>query len=147
MAEPIGVQVVFDAASPAALADFWAFALGYRLQDPPPGYDDWQQLLAASGVPEERWDDANAIVPMEGNAGPRVFFQKVPESKERKNRLHLDVKVGRGIEDEEQRWSLVLAHVDALQVRGANVVDERTGQWGEHWIVMTDPEGNEFCVT
>jgi hypothetical protein len=147
MDEPIGVQIVMDAAGPGSQAEFWAFALGYRLQDPPPGYETWQDLLAASGVPEERWDDASAIVPAEGNAGPRVFFQKVPEPKERKNRVHLDVQVGRGIDDEEQRWTVVLGHVEALKLQGASVVDERTGQWGERWMVMTDPEGNEFCVS
>ena len=137
------VQVVIDAASPARLADFWAAALGYRLQEPPPGFDTWQDLLRSSGVPEEHWDDASAIV----GPGPRVFFQKVPEPKERKNRVHLDVQVGRGVEDGDERWAVVLAHVDTLRDKGATVLDERKGQWGERWMVLADPEGNEFCVS
>ncbi len=147
MDDPIGIQVVIDAASPAALAEFWAVALGYRLQDPPPGYDTWPDFLAASGVPEANWDDASAIVPSEDGEGPRVFFQKVPEPKQAKNRVHLDVKVARGTEDDEQRWIAVRAHVRALTELGATEVGERTGQWGERWVVMVDPEGNEFCVT
>ena len=137
------VQVVIDAASPARLADFWAAALGYRLQEPPPGFDTWQDLLKSSGVPEDHWDDASAIV----GPGPRVFFQKVPEPKERKNRVHLDVQVGRGIEDSDERWAVVLRHVDTLRDKGATVIDERKGQWGERWMVLADPEGNEFCVS
>jgi len=147
MDEPVGIQIVIDAASPAALADFWAVALGYRVQEPPSGFASWPDFLASSGVPEESWDDASAIVPANGADGPRVFIQKVPERKTVKNRLHLDVKVGRDIEDDGQRWAAVLSHVEALRHEGANVVGERTGQWGERWIVMTDPEGNEFCVT
>jgi hypothetical protein len=147
MGEPVGIQIVIDAASPAALADFWAVALGYRVQDPPSGYASWPEFLSSSGVPEESWDDASAIVPANGADGPRVFIQKVPERKTVKNRLHLDVKVGRGIEDDGQHWAAVLAHVEALRLRGATVIGERTGQWGERWIVMTDPEGNEFCVS
>ena len=147
MDEPIGVQIVIDAAGPAALADFWAVALGYRVQDPPSGYETWPEFLAASGVPEASWDDASAVVPADGRDGPRLFIQKVPERKTVKNRVHLDVKVGRGIADDDERWAAVLAHVEVLRLKGASVVDERAGQWGEHWVVMTDPEGNEFCVT
>jgi len=143
MDEPTVVQVVIDAGSPALLADFWAVALGYRLQEPPPGFATWEDLLRSSGVPEEHWDDASAIV----GAGPRVFFQKVPEPKERKNRVHLDVQVGRGIEDADERWSVVLAHVELLRAKGATAIEERTGQWGERWMVLADPEGNEFCVS
>lgn len=56
------VQVTFDCADPAALADFWAQVLGYRLQDPPPGFDSWEAALEALGVPPENRNDASAIV-------------------------------------------------------------------------------------
>jgi hypothetical protein len=49
------VQITFDCADPAALAAFWANALGYRLQDPPKGYESWAQALEAMGVPPERY--------------------------------------------------------------------------------------------
>ncbi len=142
----VQVQVVIDANAPGALAQFWAVALGYKVQDPPPGFDSWPDALTAWGMPEEQWDDASAIVPLSGT-GPRVFFQKVPERKTGKNRLHLDVGVGRGIADPEQRWARVLERVDLLVEQGAAVVDERRHEAiGDHWMVMTDPEGNEFCV-
>lgn len=144
-AATLAVQVVVDAAHPGALSTFWATALGYRLDDPPPGFPDWVSALRASGLPEERWDDASAVVPATGT-GPRIFFQKVPEGKQGKNRLHLDVRAGAGITDLDQRWSAVLAHEDRLIAVGASRLDERRGDWGEHWLVMTDPEGNEFCL-
>ncbi|HET8590237.1 MAG TPA: VOC family protein, partial [Nakamurella sp.] len=79
--------------------------------------------------------------------GPRLFFQKVPEGKTAKNRVHLDVSVGRGITDPDERWRAVTAHVDTLVSAGATIVEERRNdQFGDHWMVMTDPDGNEFCV-
>ena len=147
MTGPMRIQVVMDAASPAVLAEFWSVALGYRLDDPPPGFENWPDALRAAGLPEDRWDDASAIVPAHGAVGPRVFFQKVPESKQVKNRVHLDVTVGRGIAEAEQRWETVMGHVERLVGSGAALVEERRGDWGERWMVMTDPEGNEFCVS
>ncbi len=60
----VTVQVVVDAASPAALAEFWVLALGYRLEAPPAAFETWEQALVAAGIPPERWDDANAINPV-----------------------------------------------------------------------------------
>ncbi len=76
-----------------------------------------------------------------------MFFQKVPERKTVKNRLHLDVKLARDVEDPEQRWAAVLAHVERLIQAGATQLGEHRGDFGEHWIVLADPEGNEFCVS
>lgn len=145
MSSSVQLQIVIDAGSPAVLAEFWSIALGYRLDDPPPGFETWEDALAASDLPPERWDDASAINDPHG-PGPRVFFQKVPEAKQVKNRLHLDVGIGRGIDDPEQRWETVQGHVERLVGAGATVVDERHGDWGERWMVLLDPEGNEFCV-
>jgi catechol 2,3-dioxygenase-like lactoylglutathione lyase family enzyme len=145
MSSSVQVQIVIAAVSPAVLAEFWSVALGYRLDDPPPGFETWEEALAASGLPPERWDDASAIVDPHG-PGPRVFFQKVPERKQTKNRLHLDVGVGRGIQDAQERWEVVQTHVERLVGSGATVVEERHGDWGDRWMVMLDPEGNEFCV-
>jgi hypothetical protein len=85
------VQITFDCGDPATLAEFWADALGYRLQDPPPGFRTWDEALAAMNVPPERRNDASALIDPEG-AGPRLFFQRVPEGKQAKNRVHLDVR-------------------------------------------------------
>lgn len=145
MSSSVQLQIVIDAESPAVLAEFWSIALGYRLDDPPPGFETWEEALRASGLPPERWDDASAIVDPHG-PGPRLFFQKVPESKQVKNRLHLDVGVGRRISDAAERWETVQTHVERLVGAGATVVDERHSDWGDRWMVLLDPEGNEFCV-
>ena len=139
------VQVVVDAASPGELGQFWIVALGYRQDDPPPGFDTWEEALLSGNIPEEQWDDAFAIVDPE-DRGPRVFFQKVPEPRAGKNRLHLDVRVSDGPAD-PQKWDLVQSHVERLIGAGASVIEERSDRWGGHWMVMADPEGNEFCVT
>ena len=139
------VQVTFDCADPDRLARFWATALGYRVQDPPQGFASWQAWLAAQGIPEEDWNSASAVVDPDG-IGPRIYFQRVPEGKVVKNRVHLDVNVGggHGTPDEERRGR-VNAEVQRLIGEGATrqrEVEER----GEYWVVMQDPEGNEFCL-
>jgi hypothetical protein len=91
------VQVTFDAADPAALAAFWAGALGYVADPPPEGFASWEAWATDQGIPEERWNDASAIVDPDG-AGPRIFFQKVPEGKAAKNRVHLDVRTAPGLD-------------------------------------------------
>ena len=138
------IQITFDAADPAALAAFWAEALGYVAQPPPEGHESWESWLAAAGIPGDHWNDAAALVDPEGD-GPRVFFQRVPESKTAKNRVHLDVAVApRGLSDEEAR-QIVAAAAARLVELGATVVGP-IEQRGEYWIVMQDPEGNEFCL-
>ncbi|WP_329789863.1 VOC family protein [Lentzea sp. DG1S-22] len=127
----IGIQVTMDAADPGKLAAFWAEALGYVVQPPPPGFDSWEDFALKNDIPFETINDYSAIVDPEG-AGPRFFFQRVPEGKTAKNRLHLDVNAG-------------LEAVDRLVALGATKVQEFEDNKG-HWVVMLDPEGNEFCV-
>ncbi len=140
------VQIVMDCARPGKLAEFWAEALHYRLQDPPEGFESWSAFLAAQAIPEAEWDSASAIVDPEG-AGPRVFFQRVPEPKVAKNRVHLDMHVSgpRGTPLAERR-----ARVDAevVRLKGLGASDARGAmeRGDEYWVRMNDPEGNEFCV-
>ena len=144
MATP--VQVVFDCADPRAQGTFWAEALHYRTDPPPPGHDSWEDFLRAEGVPEEQWNDANAVSDPDG-AGPRLFFQRVPEGKTAKNRMHLDLNVGGGASVSlDERKARVDAEVARLKTLGAT--DERGAmeKRGEYWVRMNDPEGNEFCV-
>jgi len=141
----IRVQVVFDCADPDRLARFWAVALGYIQEPPPEGFATWEDFLRTNDVPEDAWNNASAVVDPDG-VGPRIYFQKVPEGKVVKNRVHLDVNAGggRGTPHEERRRN-VGGKVTELTAAGATVareVDER----GEYWVVMQDPEGNEFCV-
>lgn len=143
---PRTIQITFDAHSPRALSAFWAEALGYVLQPPPEGHDTWEDWLRAAGVPESEWDSASALVDPDG-VGPRVFFQRVPEPKTAKNRVHLDVGVsgGPGLPADERRPA-ILAEVERLESLGAGRVRE-VEEFGGVWMVMIDPEGNEFCVT
>lgn len=134
-------QLSFDAADPPALARFWARALGYVEQPPPPGYASWDAFADSAGIPAERRGDYAALVDP-GGVGPRLFFQRVPEPKVAKNRVHVDVPAGGPGHD----WAAVLAHVDRLVAAGGTVVAERDGPFGERWVVMRDPEGNELCV-
>jgi predicted enzyme related to lactoylglutathione lyase len=117
-----------DAADPARLAAFWATALGYVAE---PGYDE---------------PDGASIVDPDG-AGPAIGFLRVPEGKTAKNRMHIDVRVaGEPPWDMAEREQLIRAKAADLVTRGGVAVREQPD--GEHlgWIVMLDPEGNEFCV-
>jgi catechol 2,3-dioxygenase-like lactoylglutathione lyase family enzyme len=139
------VQVVFDTADPDKVAHFWAEALGYKLQDPPQGFDSWEAFLRHAGVPEEKWHSASAVVDPDG-AGPRLYFQQVPEGKIVKNRVHLDLNVGGGrAVPEEIRRATIAAEVSRLVDIGATKVRE-VAEEGEYCVVMQDPEGNEFCL-
>ena len=75
------IQVVFDAAEPTRLADFWGLALGYGQEPPPPGFASWEDFARSINLPEERWGDQASLVDPAG-AGPRLFFQRVPEGNE-----------------------------------------------------------------
>jgi hypothetical protein len=139
------IQIVFDAEEPAKLAEFWALALGYVLEPPPPGFDTWDDFGRSIGMPEERFGDLAAIIDPDG-AGPRVFFQRVPEGKTAKNRIHLDVRVAGPELRGDERQAKIDEHVDRLLEAGASIAwhnDDITGRS----IVMRDPEGNEFCVS
>ena len=139
------VQVTFDATDPAGLADFWVLALGYVMQPPPEGFDSWDDWARAMEIPEENWNDARALVDPDGT-GPRLFFQRVPEGKTAKNRVHLDVNAGGGHHVEHrEKTEAVEAHVAALLEAGGTFL-ERFDRGHEYWVVMQDPEGNEFCV-
>ncbi|WP_068397756.1 VOC family protein [Kribbia dieselivorans] len=140
------VQVTFDCADPAALAAFWAEALGYRVQEPPAGFATWEAALTAFGVPPERHNDASAIIDPDG-AGPRVFFQRVPEGKQVKNRVHLDVRAAPGLQG-DSRMELLELEAARLQTLGATRLArfEPAPPMGAGHLVMADPEGNEFCL-
>jgi hypothetical protein len=138
-----GVQVTFDAGDPAALAAFWASALGYVPDPPPEGFGSWENWARDQGIPEDHWNDSSAIVDP-GDAGPRIFFQKVPEGKSAKNRVHLDVRAAPGL-DAEARWARLREEAERLTAEGATKLYEREER-GAFWITMQDPEGNEFCL-
>lgn len=139
--------MTFDCADPGALAGFWCEALGYRLQPPPPGFESWVDALDAWGVPPEEQNSRSAAMPPEGATGPRLFFQRVPEGKVTKNRLHLDVRVAPGVEG-DRRMTALEAEATRLAALGATRVRrvDPDGRLETGFVVMQDPEGNEFCL-
>jgi catechol 2,3-dioxygenase-like lactoylglutathione lyase family enzyme len=140
----VQVQVTFDCADPARMAEFWAKALGYKLQDPPEGWDSWEAWASDQGIPEDDFNSMSAVVDPDGK-GPRLLFQRVPEGKSAKNRVHLDLNVGIPRGDEQASRASVKEAAARLEGLGANKLREAEER-GEFWIVMQDIEGNEFCL-
>ncbi|MEU6705145.1 VOC family protein [Streptomyces wuyuanensis] len=143
-------KLVIDATDPLAQADFWSAALGYRTEDnsalieglleqgfvPEALTTEWHGRrawldLAAVRHPDDPYEEATGT-----GLGRRLLFQRVPEAKTAKNRLHLDLHPGPGRREEE---------VARLEGLGASVL-RRVREQGGEWCVMQDPEGNEFCV-
>jgi catechol 2,3-dioxygenase-like lactoylglutathione lyase family enzyme len=136
------VQITFDAADPHQLIQWWADLLGYQVED---SHDFVASLLEQGAITETdvlrkdgRLAFADGVAARDpAGVGPRLFVQRVPEGKTAKNRLHLDVRVGQDVLDDE------VARVQAI---GARFV-EWNSHPGHRWAVMQDPEGNEFCLT
>ncbi len=137
------VQVTFDCAAPRAVAEFWKATLGYVDPPVPPGSTLGVRLTPRS--PSSGRGRPGSCQDPDG-IGPRLFFQRVPEGKTVKNRLHLDVRVGVGLTDDER--------IAALEAEAARLVplDARrlhllpADEENEACLVMQDVEGNEFCL-
>ena len=112
-------NVTFDCTDPASLAGFWAAVTGYE-------------------VGETRDDFARLDAPDHRGVRHLLFF-RVPEPKTTKNRMHVDL----ASRDPE-------AEIERLVALGGSLVDGAPAQWrtgnGTRWVVMQDPEGNEFCL-
>jgi Glyoxalase-like domain len=106
-------ELIIDANDPAQLAEFWSRVLDYEISDTS---DEWVELKGPG-------------------AGPTLLFAKVPEAKQVKNRVHMDVNPTDRTQQEE---------VDRIVGLGATHAD--VGQKDVVWVVLADPEGNEFCV-
>jgi hypothetical protein len=110
-------NITFDCADPRALARFWGQVTGWPvIEEPSPGFEE-------------------SAVGMAGEGCPRLYFVRVPEGKTTKNRMHLDVMPADRTQDEE---------ITRLTGLGARIVSDRRPEFG--WVVLADPEGNEFCV-
>ncbi|MFF8769636.1 VOC family protein [Kitasatospora sp. NPDC015120] len=143
-------KLVIDATDPHRQAAFWAAALDYTVEDHSTliagllsagaitpaqvtevdGRHAWP-TLAAVRHPEDPYDPGS-----DTGLGRRVLFQRVPEAKGAKNRLHLDLHPGPDARE---------ATVERLESLGATAL-RRVQEPGGSWTVMQDPEGNEFCV-
>ncbi|MEU8758031.1 VOC family protein [Streptomyces sp. NPDC048659] len=147
---PVHWKLVVDCADPHAQAAFWAAALHYREED---HSGLIATLLTAEAVPpaatltvrgRAAWHDLAAVrhpddphdPVSDTGLGRRILFQRVPEPKTAKNRLHIDLHPHTGSRASE------VARLTAL---GASVLREVEQPAGS-WVVMSDPEGNEFCV-
>jgi len=130
-------QVTFDCADPARLAAFWAIALDYEVQEIP------REWLIAQNIPEEMWNSRAALIDPEG--GPRFWFQQVPEPKTSKNRMHLDLRPSPGGISTEERHARTRARAEELIAAGATKLYDGE-EYGQYWITLADPEGNEFCI-
>jgi catechol 2,3-dioxygenase-like lactoylglutathione lyase family enzyme len=142
---PPRVQIAIDCLDPAASAAFWAEALGYVEQPPPDEFASWDDFLRANDIPESEWNAFNALIDPEGS-GPRLFFQRVPEPKQGKSRIHLDLGFGGGLatpaDERRTRVDDAVARLVALGAEHVKTYEER----GERWVAMRDPEGIEFDV-
>ncbi|MBB1153661.1 MULTISPECIES: VOC family protein [Amycolatopsis] len=137
------VQVTFDCAEPERVARFWCEVLGYVVPPPPEGFADWAEFDRS--LPAEHQGAAFACVDPDG-VGPRLYFQRVPEGRVVKNRVHLDVRVGAGLAGEE-RLAVLKAEADRLVALGASIVQVLVAdEVNESCIPMQDVEGNEFCL-
>ena len=99
MASVKQVQVTFDCAEPERVARFWCEVLGYVVPPPPEGFATWDDFDRT--LPAEKQGSAFACIDPSG-VGPRLYFQRVPEGKVVKNRVHLDVRIGVGLVGEER---------------------------------------------
>ncbi|MFI0485688.1 VOC family protein [Actinomadura sp. 9N215] len=147
----LGWKLVIDTTNASTLADFWAEALGYEVEDPSAlierlladGHLGADAVVehrgrktfrgyAAIRHPEDPFDEASGV-----GHGRRLLFQDVPERKSGKNRLHIDVH------SEPGGLDALVARLEGLGATRVHEVDQ--GPAG-HWWVMRDPEGNEFCA-
>lgn len=137
------VQITFDCVEPVRVARFWSEVLGY-VASLPEGFDSWEEFDRAQ-VPGEPGPAYAACADPSG-AGPRLFFQRVPEGKVVKNRVHLDVRVGTGLVGEERLAALEAACARLIPlgaVRGRLLLADEEN---ESCLNMQDVEGNEFCL-
>lgn len=136
-------QVTFDCADPERVARFWCEVLGYVVPPPPPGFESWEAF--DQSLPSEHQGSAYACVDPEG-VGPRLFFQRVPEGKVVKNRVHLDVRVGTGLVGDERLAALESEAVRLEAIGAKRVRLLKADGINESCQVMQDVEGNEFCL-
>ncbi|MDV8065085.1 VOC family protein [Rhodococcus sp. IEGM 1366] len=114
------IQVTFDCEEPERVAEFWCEVLGYERNG--------SGCIDPSGI------------------GPRLHFQRVPENKVVKNRLHIDVRVGTGLVGEERVVALESECARLIALGAVRVRLLRADGYNESCLVMQDVEGNEFCL-
>lgn len=141
-------QLTFDCADLDRQARFWAEALGYRLEDPPAGCDDWDAYWRSVGVPEEELGAGVDSIVDPDDAGPRIWFQKVSEGKTVKNRIHVDLHASGGrdlpLETRKERVDAEVARLVALGATRRRTLTEPG--MDRYAVAMSDLEDNEFDI-
>ena len=143
-----GLQITIDCRNPDVLVPFWCAALDYEPQPPPEGHATWRDWYLSIGVSADELGDSDGQDRIRDPEGirPLIWFQVVPEPKTAKNRVHLDVIVGRGL-PKPQRIQVVEERAARLQALGATRL-RHLDEYEDHYgVVLQDPEGNEFCLT
>ncbi|MFI8946648.1 VOC family protein [Streptomyces sp. NPDC053750] len=136
-------QVTFDCADPVRVARFWCDVLGYVLPSPPESFATWEDFHRTQPVEKQgAWFSCTDPT----GEGPRLFFQRVPEGKVVKNRVHLDVRAGTGLVGEERLATLEAECARLVELGAVHVRTLFADEENESCIVMQDVEGNEFCL-
>ncbi|MBV8983334.1 MAG: VOC family protein [Acidimicrobiia bacterium] len=128
------IQITFDCAEPLVLARFWAAVLGY----PPPDVEGTHEVLTALGQSEEELGNWYRTEDSSGRE-PRLAFPPVPEPNVVQHRLHLHVT------PLDESPGALDAEVGRIVALGASQLRRVTDEAGT-FVVLQDPEGNEFCV-
>jgi hypothetical protein len=136
-------QVTFDCLDPERVARFWCEVLGYVVPPPPAGFASWEEFDGS--LPSEQQGASYACVDPTG-AGPRLYFQRVPEGKVVKNRVHLDVRAGTGMVGEERVTRLESEGARLVALGASRVRMLVADEMNESCLLMQDIEGNEFCL-
>lgn len=140
MAGKLG-NITFDCADPQALSWFWADVFGY----PRAEWGEYGELLKKQGVTEDELA-ARSIAEDPTGEGPRLYFQRVPEGKVAKNRMHLDLRTNPNRRATPDEVDFEAQRIVALGATIIEKVDSPFGESREYHYVLHDPEGNEFCV-
>jgi len=121
----VPVSLVLDCADPLRVGAFWRQALGYQEADPPDGYASWAEAAAAGPA-----GGIGYVLTDPDGTRPSLLFQVVPEPKASKNRLHIDIRLSEG----------------APRPSAEEPVVRRNQDPDDWFVVLQDPEGNEFCL-
>ncbi|CAN5435137.1 VOC family protein [soil metagenome] len=137
------IQITFDCAAPVQVARFWCEVLGYVAPPPPEGFASWDDFDLTQ--PDEERGAWSACSDPTG-VSPRLYFQRVPEGKVVKNRVHVDVRVATGLEGAERLDVLEAECARLVALGGVRVRLLPADEENESCLVMQDVEGNEFCL-
>lgn len=134
-------NIVFDCADPRGLSHFWADVFGYPRQE----WGELGEQHKASGLTDEDLAQRSIAEDPTGE-GPRFFFQKVPEGKVAKNRMHIDIRTNPDRAATHEEVDAEAARIVGLGATIVELKDLRFGDWPEYHYILHDPEGNEFCL-